>query len=107
MVSVTPQRGWVYPTLINLQVFFSDILATASRLSTLYGLETLHVQSSRHLGITQQVLGISEIFDVFMTSLVLDFFVILQFLATASDIKCFETLDLTCFTSPIIMKFYQ
>ena len=35
---------------------FTDILATASRLNTLYGLKTLHVQSSRHVGITQRVL---------------------------------------------------
>ena len=37
--------------------------------------------------------GISDIFDVFMTSLMLDFFVILQFVATASVIKFVETLD--------------
>ena len=48
MVSVEPS--------INLEVFFSDILATASRLNTYYGLETLHAQSSRHVGITQKVL---------------------------------------------------
>ena len=35
---------------------FSDILATASRLNTLYGLETLHAQLSRHVEITQKVL---------------------------------------------------
>ena len=35
---------------------FSDIMDTASRLYTLYGLETLYVQSSRHVGITQKVL---------------------------------------------------
>ena len=37
--------------------------------------------------------GISEIIDVFMTSSMSDFFVILQFLATASDIKFVETFD--------------
>ena len=37
--------------------------------------------------------GISDIFDVFMTSSMSDFFVILQFLATGSVIKCVETLD--------------
>ena len=36
---------------------------------------------------------ISDIFDVFMTSSISDFFVILQFLATASVIKFVETLD--------------
>ena len=35
---------------------FTHILATASRLNTLYGLETLHAQSSRHVEITQNVL---------------------------------------------------
>ena len=35
---------------------FSDILATASGLITSYGLETLHAQLSRHVGITQTVL---------------------------------------------------
>ena len=37
--------------------------------------------------------GISDIFDVFMTSSMSDFFVILQFLATASVMKFVETLD--------------
>ena len=37
-----PKGGCTPP--INLEVFFSDILATASRLNTSYGLETLHVQ---------------------------------------------------------------
>ena len=37
--------------------------------------------------------GISNIFDVFMTSSMLDFYVILQFLATASVMKFVETLD--------------
>ena len=41
---------------INLEVFFTHILATATRLNTSYGLETLHAQSSRHVGITQKVL---------------------------------------------------
>ena len=36
---------------------------------------------------------ISDILDVSMTSSMLDFFVILQVLATASVIKCVETLD--------------
>ena len=37
--------------------------------------------------------GISDIFDVFMTSSRTDFYVILQFCATASVIKCVETID--------------
>ena len=36
---------------------------------------------------------VSDIFDVLMTSSMSDFFVILQFLATASGIKFEETLD--------------
>ena len=36
---------------------------------------------------------VSDIFDGFMTSSMSDFFVILQFLATGSVIKCVETLD--------------
>ena len=55
VVSVAPQRGDVHPP-INLEVFFTHILATASRLNTSYGFETLHAQSSRHVGITQKVL---------------------------------------------------
>ena len=51
VVSVAPQRGGVHPR-INLEVFFTHILATASRLNTSYGLETLYAQSSRHVGIT-------------------------------------------------------
>ena len=38
VVSVAPQRG-VY-TLINLEVFLSDILPTPSGINTFYGLET-------------------------------------------------------------------
>ena len=37
--------------------------------------------------------GLSDIFDIFMTSSMSDLFVILQFLATGSVIKCVETLD--------------
>ena len=65
----------------------SDILATASRLITLYGFETLYEQSSRHVGII-----ISDIFDVILTSSMSDFYVILLFWATKSVIKCVETL---------------
>ena len=39
LVFVAPQRG-VYISPINLEVFFSDILATTTRLNTLYGLKT-------------------------------------------------------------------
>ena len=56
VVPVAPQSGGGVHSPINLEVFFSDILATATRLNTLYGLETLHAQSSRHVGITQKVL---------------------------------------------------
>ena len=49
-------KGGVYTPPINLEVFFTHILATATRLNTSYGLETLHAQSSRHVGITQKVL---------------------------------------------------
>jgi len=48
-------KGGVHPP-INLEVFFTHILATATRLNTSYGLETLHAQLSRHVGITQKVL---------------------------------------------------
>ena len=48
----TPKRwgrgqGWCTSTPKTWGVF-SEILATASRLNTLYGLETLYVQISRH-----------------------------------------------------------
>ena len=51
-----PKGAGVYTPPINLEVFFTHILATATRLNTLYGLETLHAQLSRHVGITQKVL---------------------------------------------------
>ena len=51
VVSVAPQRGGCTPP-INLEVFFTHILATATRLNTSYGLETLQAQLSRHVGIT-------------------------------------------------------
>ena len=77
-------RGRWFPWYpINLEVFFSDILATASRLNTFYGLETLSAQSSRHDRIIENV----DIFDLFMTLSMLDFFNILLFLATKSVIK--------------------
>ena len=89
---MAPQRGGVHPP-INLEVFFTHILATATRLNTSYGLKTLHAQSSRHVGITQKVLRHIRHFDGFMTSSMSDFFVILQFFATGSVFKCVETLD--------------
>ena len=49
-----PKGGCTPPK--NLEVFFTHILATAARLNTSYGLETLHAQSSRHVGITQKLL---------------------------------------------------
>ena len=61
-------RGrWFSCPSINPEVFFSDILATASRSNTLYGLETLYVQSSRHVRIIEKDLSTSDIFDVIMT----------------------------------------
>ena len=57
VVSVAPQRGGgVHPPQKNLEVFFTHILASATRLNTSYGLETLQAQLSRHVGITQKVL---------------------------------------------------
>ena len=52
VVSVAPQRG---TPPINLEVFFTHILATATRLNTSYGLESLHEELSRHVEITQKV----------------------------------------------------
>ena len=49
------EKGGCTPP-INLEVFFTHILATATRLNTSYGLETLHAQLSRHFNITQKVL---------------------------------------------------
>ena len=45
------------------------------------------------LKLVKKFWGISDIFDVFMTSSMSDVFVILQFLATASVLKFVETLD--------------
>ena len=41
----------------------------------------------------KKFLGISDIFEGFMASSMSDFFVIFQFFATGSVIKCVETLD--------------
>ena len=46
-------RG-LYTPPINLEVLFSDILAMAIVLNTLYGLETWCAQSSRDVGILQK-----------------------------------------------------
>ena len=42
--------------LPHLEVVFIHVLAMATRLNTSHGLETLHAQLSRHVGITQKVL---------------------------------------------------
>ena len=76
MVSVASRRRW------PLQILrcFSDILSTAGKSKTLYEFETLYVQLSRHARIT-------EIFQVFMTPSMSDFYIISQFLSTASVIS--------------------
>ena len=82
VVSVAPQReGCISPPISP--EFFSDILGTASRLNILYGLETWYAQLSRHVTIIEN----------FVTSTILNFYVMLQFFATASVIKCLETLN--------------
>ena len=50
-----PKGGGCTPP-INLEVFFTHILATATRLNTLYGLETWYAQSPRRFLITKKVL---------------------------------------------------
>ena len=61
---------------INLEVFFSDILATTSRLNSLYGLATF-VQSSRHVWIMKKVLRHTQhflgIYDVIYVGFVSHF----------------------------------
>ena len=79
MVSLAPQRGRC-TTPHKSKGVFSDILTTASRTNTLYGLETRYIQSSRHVGIIKKVLRLIRHFDVFMTSSMSDFYVNLQFL---------------------------
>ena len=87
-------RGWFSWPLppINPEVFIFRYIGKASRLNTLYGLETWYVQSSRHVETIYKVLGISDIFDVFMMSSMSKFFVI-KFLATTSVKKFVETFD--------------
>ena len=91
VVSVAPQRG-VYQPPINPEVLFSDIFAQASRLNTLYGLETLYLHLDT-LESLKNFRGFSDVFDVFMTSSMSDFYVIFHCLDTASGIRCAETLD--------------
>ena len=79
VVSLAPQRGRC-TTPHKSKGVFSDILTTASRTNTLYGLETRYIQSSRHVGIIKKVLRLIRHFDVFMTSSMSDFYVNLQFL---------------------------
>ena len=79
---------------IHDEVFFSEIMATEKRSNNLYGLKTLYVQSSRHLRIIKMVFRRFDIFYVFMTSSMLHFYIILQFLAMTIVINCVETLDL-------------
>ena len=69
---------------VNSKVFFSDLLAPASRFNTLHGLENWHVQSSRHFKIMKNVLRhVRQFWRIY----------VLQFLATASVIKFVETFD--------------
>ena len=69
-------KGGVHPP-INLEAFLKEILAKALKLCMYNHLDML--ESS------EKFCGISDIFDVFVTSSMSDFFVILQFLAAA---KC-------------------
>ena len=87
-----PKGGGVHPP-INLEVFFTHILATATRLNTLYGLETLHSQLSRHVGITQKVSRYIRHFWRIYDVINAKFFFTLQFLATASIMKFVESLN--------------
>ena len=84
-------KGGVHP--LKSWGDFSDILATASSINTLYGLETWYVQSSRHIGITQKVLrhirNFWRIYDVTNVGCFRHF----QFLSTARIIKSVVTLD--------------
>ena len=50
-----PKGGMVY-TPPKSRGVFSDILATANRLNTMYGLQTWYAKSSRQVEITQKVL---------------------------------------------------
>ena len=71
---------------------FVCVCAIASRLNTL----DLKLDMCNYLWTSESLKkfrGISDIFDVFMTSLMSDFYVNLQFLATASVIKCVETFE--------------
>ena len=81
------QRGVYTPTHKSRRVF-SDILATAIMVNTLYGLETWYVKSFRHIGIIQNVF-----WHLTLTSSMSDVFVILQFLVTSSVIEFVETFD--------------
>ena len=56
------------------------------RLNTFYGLKLDMYNPLDTLESFKEFLGISDIFDVFMTPLMSDFFVILQCFATASDL---------------------
>ena len=67
----TPKGGCTPP--INLEMFFSDILATATRLNTLYGTETWYVQSPRRVLIPKKVFRHIRHFDVSMMSSMSDF----------------------------------
>ena len=53
----------------------------------------LKLDTYNHLDTLELLKKILGIPDIFMTSSMSDFYVILQFLATASVIKCVETLE--------------
>ena len=86
MVSLEPQRGGVPPSYKSWGVFFSDILVTTDLTYYMYNLLVT-------LESLKKVWGLSDIFIVFVTSSVSDFYVILQYLANASVMKFVETLD--------------
>ena len=85
--------GCVHPPL-NLKVLFSDILATASGIKTYMDLKIDMYNHIDTIKLFKKFWGISDIFDVFMTSLMSDLFVVLQFLATPSVINFIETTTL-------------
>ena len=58
---------------------YLDILATVSRLNTLYGLETLYLHLDT-LESLKNFRGFSDVFDVFMTSSISGFYVFCSFL---------------------------
>ena len=90
---MAPKRRGLQPPPIDPDVFFQTYWPRQVGYTLCMNLKFDTYNHLDTMKSSQKFRGIFNIFDVFMTSSMSDVYVILQFLATASVIKCVETLD--------------